>query len=539
MIRTRPARLNRQLATMLAGAITVLLGGHAVAMAKCGDAPGDAAAIAAVRASIAAQCPCATALSRADYVRCGKTVVSDAVALGTLPRTCAGTVKKCVTKSTCGRPGAVTCCRTTASGRSKCVVKKDATKCRAPSGGTAVVSACPSCCDACTAGCGATNTPVASNTPVPTNTAVANTPASTSTGTQTRTVTPTPTITNTPTIPAICEPDLAITPIAQVPITLGTGSPQCGGAGLMNPLPEPPFSGSVADGSAMTLGNLSVGCLYAGGLPALQLPGGSSALLDVTGFTLLPLSVTMGGSEGTGPTDCTKGAGPARTCANGAVGLDGMGACNFDEDCGGVVTSCALEPNCFFGPPIPVPNGVLSACVMNAFLTDLCGQVTLTPPQATFATALSSRVYLTLDPVSPCPRCEGGLCNGGDRDGLPCVVGGSAGTALECPPAASTFLSTLTVVVPQLTSGVSTLTASDGLFCDGQVAPGAIGLAAARTITESGTAPSLAGTALQMNLAATFCIAPTGTFLDNIVGLPGVGALSAPGAVDIADLLLP
>jgi hypothetical protein len=131
------------------------------------------------------------------------------------------------------------------------------------------------------------------------------------------------------------------------------------------------------------------------------------------------------------------------------------------------------------------------------------------------------------------------LCNGGDRDGLPCVVGGSAGTSLDCPPTASSFLSILTVVVPQLTSGTSNLGAPDGLFCDGQTMPGALGIAAARTVTESGTSPSLNGTSLQMNLAGTFCISPTGTFLDAIVGLPGVGALSAPGSVDIADLLLP
>lgn len=517
----------RRLGVCLGLAAIVLVGWSGAARAKCGDAPGDAAAIAAVRAAIAIQCPCASAVSHGAYVRCAKDVVNAAVGNSTLARNCAGKVKKCATKSTCGRPGYVTCCRTTASGKTKCSVKKDATKCRAPSGGQSCTTGFTSCCDACTSGgCVPTDTPAPSATITPTPSL-------------TRTITATPTVTDTPTIPAICVPMAPLpTPIAQVPITLGLGSTQCGGAQLMNPAPLAPFAGSVADGSNMMLGNLSVGCLYAGGLPGLRLPDGSSAQLDVVGLNLLPLALTLTGSEGSGPSDCTKGSGPGSSCANGALGTDGMGTCNSDSDCG-APTACQPKPNCFFGPPIPVPNGGLSACVISAFRTDLCGQVTLAPPAATFATALSSFVYLTLNEESPCPRCESGVCNSGERAGLSCTPIGTQLTSVDCPPLRNTFVATLNVVVPELTSGTSTLTAADGLFCDGQAVPGAMGIQAVRTVTETGTSPALNGLSLEMNLVGTFCIAPSGTVVDILGGLPGVGALSAVGQVDLTALLAP
>jgi hypothetical protein len=116
-----------------------------------------------------------------------------------------------------------------------------------------------------------------------------------------------------------------------------------------------------------------------------------------------------------------------------------MGRCSVDTDCGGefaAIGSGQLKANCYFGPPIPVPNGGLSACVVNTFLTDLYGSVNLLPPQATLTTALSSRVYFNANPASPCPRCEDGVCTGGDRAGQSCTAVGSAHTSLDCPPTA-------------------------------------------------------------------------------------------------------
>src|SRR5262249_2146370 len=67
---------------------------------------------------------------------------------------CRGAVKRCAAKSTCGRPGSVTCIRTDTGGRTKCQVKRDPGLCIAPSGGTACVGAGTSCCDASSTGWG-------------------------------------------------------------------------------------------------------------------------------------------------------------------------------------------------------------------------------------------------------------------------------------------------------------------------------------------------------------------------------------------------
>src|SRR6266852_9508434 len=79
------------------------------------------------------------------YVSCVAHVASDLVTANMLPKSCKGAVKKCAAHSTCGTPGAVTCCLTTAKG-TKCKIKKDAASCSAKSG---TAGSCASCCDAC------------------------------------------------------------------------------------------------------------------------------------------------------------------------------------------------------------------------------------------------------------------------------------------------------------------------------------------------------------------------------------------------------
>jgi hypothetical protein len=358
--------------------------------------------------------------------------------------------------------------------------------------------------------------------------------------TRTPTIAPTSlgtsTLTATPTIPAICESNVPVPPLAMVPFTVVQGSTQCGGVSLQNPSPATPLSGEVLDGTGANIGDLALGCLYTGRLSGLLIPDGATSKLDVVGLNLLPLSLTLAGSAGTGPNDCTRGAGPGRQCANGHGGVDGSGTCDSDADCGDQDGACLLKPNCYFGPPIPVFDP-LPSCVVSAFEADLCGRVDLLPPQATFATALSSRVYISDDSESPCPRCEGGVCNRGERAGLSCTPVGSAQTSVDCPPQLDFFVAGISVVIPELTTGTSTLSASDGLFCPGQTQPGAFGLAAARTVSETGTAPGQSSNALQMNLAATFCVEKTGTLIDSLARLPGVGALTAAGEIELDNLL--
>ena len=119
----------------------------------------DADAVAAVRAEAAVRCPCNAATSHGQYVSCVARIAHSAVGAFVLPRECASAVKRCASRSTCGRAGAVTCCRTGRSGKTRCSIKRSGASCRSPRAGSACVGTVPSCCDACTAsGCTPTTT---------------------------------------------------------------------------------------------------------------------------------------------------------------------------------------------------------------------------------------------------------------------------------------------------------------------------------------------------------------------------------------------
>lgn len=501
---------------LLAIAALALIGASD-AQARCGDAPSDAAAMAAARAEIQSTCGCPkTSGSRSGYLACARNVIGTRVASGTLPASCRASVTKCVNKSSCGRPNAASCCRTSRTGKTTCSIVSDASRCKAPSGGTACVGQYSSCCDACTAtGCRPTPTPVPTPTPTPK---------------------PTPTgapIEPLPPLPAMCQPLVGLPPIATVPFTVSQGSTSCGGAAFTPP-PAPPFSGVALDGSGVKVGDLGEGCLYTGGFPPIPIPAGNTAMLDVKGIGLL--DVKLGGSEGNGPRDCTKGAGPDAHCLNGAPGTDGEGLCTSDAHCGGGKGTCQYDGNCFFGPPIPI--GSFGACVVNAFLTDLCGNVNLLSTQATFSTTISARVYLTGNLQEPCPVCTDGTCSAGKNAGGACEAVGGLGTSPDCPPNDASFLGSLTVPIAQLSTGTSTLTADgDGKFCSGQVAPGGLGVPAVRTVTENGAGFGQSGSLLGMRLAGTFCIPATGGLLDALAGLPAVGAVSQKGELDLGQIL--
>jgi hypothetical protein len=215
-----------------------------------------------------------------------------------------------------------------------------------------------------------------------------------------------------------------------------------------------------------------------------------------------------------------------------------MGACFSDVNCGGEAGTCNLDANCYFGPPIPVSVGAVGTCIVNAFLTDLCGQITLLPsPSANLATALSARVYVTGGHPTACPVCDG-TCSYGKNAGLPCAPLGSENTSPDCPPDDASFVTALTVPIASLTTGTSTVTDASGLFCPGQITAGAFGLPAARTVSETGVAPGGGSSALAMTLVGTFCVPASGNpLIDFIAQLPAVGAVSAAGETDLSQVL--
>ncbi|HXJ32944.1 MAG TPA: hypothetical protein VMS22_02810 [Candidatus Eisenbacteria bacterium] len=181
-------RLGLLLASLLA-----LAPRPSAASSSCSSSA-DLAALAEVKSLVTQQCDCASAMTPHTYLRCAMAVAGVAVAQGRLSSGCLSTLRKCASQSTCGRPGAVACCRTTLSGRKKCSIKRDAILCRAPKGGTACVSEVASCCEACdpNGGCSGTTTSTTSTTSTTTSTSPATLPPPTTTTTTSATPTTAP-----------------------------------------------------------------------------------------------------------------------------------------------------------------------------------------------------------------------------------------------------------------------------------------------------------------------------------------------------------
>ena len=137
---------------ILASTLSLIALGVRRSDAKCDPSGADAADVAAARAAVALNCDCAGAANHGAYVSCA----AGQAKLTLVNPSCKGAVVKCAAKSTCGKPNFVTCCRTKASGATKCSTKSSASKCVPPSGGSACVGNFASCCDACTStGCAA------------------------------------------------------------------------------------------------------------------------------------------------------------------------------------------------------------------------------------------------------------------------------------------------------------------------------------------------------------------------------------------------
>lgn len=118
---------------------------------RCYARPGDVCEIAAARARVGEACDCAGASSHGMHVRCAGGVADAAVAANQLAPACRAEIVRCASRSTCGRPGRVTCCRTDAAGRKTCDLERSGAACRPRRGGTACIGSAASCCDACTA----------------------------------------------------------------------------------------------------------------------------------------------------------------------------------------------------------------------------------------------------------------------------------------------------------------------------------------------------------------------------------------------------
>jgi len=154
--------------------LAAIVGFPARALAICTDI----AAVCAARDKAEMQCHCALATNHGQYVRCVAVVAKGEVDALRLPRPCKSSVVRCAARSTCGRPGSVTCCRPDSIGKTHCSIKRDAAHCNSP----ATIGTKPSCCDACGPnGCPTTTTTITTTTTTTTVTSTSTTTSTTST----------------------------------------------------------------------------------------------------------------------------------------------------------------------------------------------------------------------------------------------------------------------------------------------------------------------------------------------------------------------
>jgi hypothetical protein len=328
----------------------------------------------------------------------------------------------------------------------------------------------------------------------------------------TTTTTTTTTSTTTTTIPPLGQ---------HVRVTTAVGTAACGTA---------PFSGALFSDTAATtkVADLGLGCLFIGGgngsTPASITPENATTILDS------PDGMALVASFGTGPRDCSRGPASTRHC----VQVPGV-ECTSDADCGGIAGACQFDPNCFFGPPVPV-GGSLPTCVVNTLAADASGTIDLATGASSTNIQLKSQVYFSLGLGSPCPKCEAGACSYGANAGGACTTSNSAGTTVDCLPSLGTFLSTLSVDLSPLTTETITATAADGNFCPGQAHLGAFARAEARAIQQAGVAAGdlTDGLPHPTVQVSNFCIPATGNgAVDIVADLPGPGSLSLPATAQL------
>src|SRR5207302_3403313 len=123
---------------------------------------------------------------------------------------------------------------------------------------------------------------------------------------------------------------------------------------------------------------------------------------------------------------CVGGPTPGATCfaagtscgtGGTCTGVNPHVSCTTDADCGGIGDSCQLVANCFFGPPLAIPNpaiATLASCNINVIETDASGTGNSTTGDASVDIPLQTRVYITANNGSPCPKCNCGTppCSG-------------------------------------------------------------------------------------------------------------------------------
>jgi hypothetical protein len=250
---------------------------------------------------------------------------------------------------------------------------------------------------------------------------------------------------------------------------------------------------------------------------------------------------------GGGPSTVAEGATPENATNRFAITGCAGSVCTLGPTLAAGVGFDCTTTGCNFGPPLPIPNGGTSTCVLNTFSSPGGGTIDVSTGDGSTVVPLSSNTFLTGNSTAPCPRCVAGFCERGPNVGNACTTSNAAGTTLQCQPD-GTNLGVLAVDLTPLTGGLAMKSDAGGVFCPGQGAstnPGPInksgcfGLATCRRIEEQGSAagaltPNVPAPA---TLASVFCVPETpgvpGQLVNLAAGLPGPGATSLRGTLTL------
>lgn len=133
-----PWQRVRRVAALLVMIMALPHAGRALAR-PCDENGVDRDGIQLTRSKILTRCPCDG--SREDYVECVVRRIDRAITNEVVPRSCRPRLMGLLRHTRCGRPGAVTCCRTGADGTSRAFIARDAAACRPNvEGGQACIS---------------------------------------------------------------------------------------------------------------------------------------------------------------------------------------------------------------------------------------------------------------------------------------------------------------------------------------------------------------------------------------------------------------
>lgn len=346
----------------------------------------------------------------------------------------------------------------------------------------------------------------------------------------------------------LCVPT-TVDACARFTFTTVPGSATCGGSSFEWP-PSPPFVGALFDEATGgdEIAQLGGGCAYFGGGASAYFPAAQPASGDVLRFEAtscsgdaFPLVARPGGDAAS----CIGGpSADVKVCLN-----DTRRTCNGDADCPTVgplpysfpfAGRCAPAPRCFAGAPFPFYSSLANACVVPVSSATASGSVRPATGEISYGLGGSNIVYIDLNDfftTTPCPQCIEGRCVRGARDGQACTQTPSVNqTSTDCLPEDEDFFTFVPGGVATFATEPRSLSAANGLFCPGQLNPGAFGEADARRIELRGTP---AGSLLDLAPhPATFlslgCAPRSGDFLvDSLADFPGPAASSVTGILQM------